>query len=56
MKPAFAVLSLAILLAACGADGAPIAPKYSAETSIGYNSKTGPFSQTKLGVCFGSSC
>lgn len=37
-------------LAACGVDGQPVTPKYSSKTTVGYNSKTGPFSSTSVGI------
>lgn len=48
-------LALAFL-AACGADGEPLKPSYSTQTTIGYNSRTGPFNKTVFGVCFGDIC
>lgn len=48
-----ATVSILVLLAACGVDGAPVQPKYSTETTIGYNSKTGAFNKTKFSVEFG---
>ena len=49
-------LGALLFLAACGADGKPIAPKYSVETTVGYNSATGPFNETVLGICVGDAC
>ncbi len=40
-------------LSACGVDGVPLKPRYSAQTTVGYNSSTGPFNKTTLGVQFG---
>ncbi len=48
-----AAISVLAFLAACGVDGAPQQPRYSTETTIGYNSKTGPFNKTKFSVEFG---
>ena len=50
---AIAAISVLAFLAACGVDGAPQQPRYSTETTIGYNSKTGPFNKTKFSVEFG---
>lgn len=44
------------LLAACGADGAPVKPVYTAKQTIGYNSVTGSFTRTEFGVCVGPTC
>jgi len=38
----------AVTLAACGADGAPLKPKYTTKTTIGYSSVTGPYNSTVL--------
>lgn len=46
-------LLTAVLLAACGADGEPLTPRYSTETTIGYNSKTGAFNHTVFSVEIG---
>lgn len=46
-------LVAALLLAACGADGEPLTPRFNTETTIGYNSTTGAFNRTVLGVEFG---
>jgi len=48
----FAVIA-AFTLAACGADGEPETPKFSTKTTIGYNSATGAFNKTTIGVEFG---
>ncbi len=37
-------------LTACGVDGQPITPKYTTETTIGFNSKTGAFNKTKITI------
>ncbi len=46
------IFTLAVLsvLAGCGADGKPLKPTYTTETTIGYNSRTGPFNKTVIGV------
>ncbi len=54
MKRPMPVLFVLLALAACGVDGEPLKPSYSAETTIGYNSRTGPFNQTSIGVRFGN--
>ncbi|MGR3290169.1 MAG: hypothetical protein ACU0C9_03095 [Paracoccaceae bacterium] len=40
----------AVTLAACGADGAPLKPKYTTKTTIGYSSVTGPYNSTVFSV------
>ncbi len=54
MTRLIAGLLTACLLAACGADGEPLTPRYSAKTTIGFNSKTGAYNNTELGIHFGS--
>ncbi len=44
----------AVTLAACGVDGEPLTPTYSASTTVGVNSKTGLFNKTNLGVRLGN--
>jgi len=44
----------AVTLTACGVDGEPLTPSYSASTTFGVNSKTGVFNKTRLGVTFGN--
>jgi hypothetical protein len=41
-----------VFLASCGVDGAPTRPEVTSTTKIGYNSKTGSFSKTIIGVEF----
>ena len=53
MKIAFLALSLGLALTACGVDGKPLKPTYTTQTTIGYNSRTGAFNKTTLGVQFG---
>ena len=43
-------------LAACGADGEPVKPVFSGSQTFGVNSKTGTFTKSQLGVCFGNAC
>ena len=52
MKIALSLAALAVLVS-CGVAGEPQTPRYSTETSVGYNSKSGPFSKTKFSVEFG---
>jgi len=52
MKRLAAVAVFAVL-GACGVDGEPQEPRFSTETTIGFNSKTGPFNKTKFSVEFG---
>jgi len=52
MKLVVVILVAAFTLAACGVDGEPTAPKVSAKTTIGFNSKTGVYNNTSLGVEF----
>jgi len=52
MRLIFALTGL-LVLAGCGVDGEPLTPTYSTTTTIGYNSRTGPFSNTTVGVQFG---
>lgn len=52
MKLIVTALVACVVLVSCGADGAPLKPKYSTETTIGYNSRTGPFNTTSFGVAF----
>ena len=48
------LIALSLLsLAACGADGAPLTPKYSLSQTVGFNSTTGTFQKTVIGVEFG---
>ncbi len=48
-----AAITILVMLAGCGVDGAPQKPRYTTETTIGFNSKTGAFNRTKIGVEFG---
>ncbi len=43
----------ALLLAACGADGEPLTPRYSAETTIGFSSISGAYHRTAIGIEIG---
>ncbi|SFR02253.1 hypothetical protein [Poseidonocella sedimentorum] len=49
MKLVFA-LGIAALIAGCGADGAPVRPEVSAQTTVGVNSKSGVFSRNSVGI------
>ncbi len=40
----------ALVLASCGADGEPTAPKVTTQTTIGYNSVTGLFNNTSIAI------
>ncbi|MGR3344045.1 MAG: hypothetical protein ACU0DI_12615 [Paracoccaceae bacterium] len=46
-------LLIALLLSACGADGEPLTPRYSADATIGFNSKTGAYHRTVFGIEIG---
>ncbi|WP_417243906.1 hypothetical protein [Celeribacter sp.] len=46
------VLALLATLAACGADGAPSRPIVSGKQTVGVNSNTGAYSETKIGITF----
>ncbi|MEE9387516.1 MAG: hypothetical protein V3U96_02815 [Paracoccaceae bacterium] len=54
MKILILICISAVALAACGADGEPVKPRYTTKTTIGYNSVTGPFNSTVFGIEFGS--
>ena len=54
MKAMILTCIAAVTLAACGVDGQPLTPSYSASTTIGANSKSGLFNGTSLGVTFGN--
>lgn len=41
-------------LAACGVDGEPTPPKVTGSTTVGFNTSSGAFSSTEIGVHFGS--
>ena len=53
MKTVILCCIAAVTLAACGADGEPLNPTYSTETTIGYNSSTGAFNRTVFGISIG---
>lgn len=44
------LLSAFAFLVACGVDGEPLTPEYTTSTTIGYNSKTGSFTKTSIGI------
>ena len=50
MRPLMLICIAALALAACGVDGQPT---YSTQTTIGFNSDTGAFNNTRFGVTFG---
>ncbi len=52
MKRIAAVLALGVLVS-CGADGEPIAPKLSANHTIGMNSESGAFNRSSITLFFG---
>ncbi len=54
MKALIPALAALLALAGCGVDGAPLKPSYSVETKVGYNSATGPFNSTVLGIQLGN--
>jgi hypothetical protein len=54
MRATIFICIAAATLAACGVDGQPLTPSYSASTTIGANSNTGMFNRTSLGVTFGN--
>lgn len=54
MKLVIIACIAAVALVSCGADGQPLKPTYTTNTTIGYNSKTGPFNKTSFGVAFGN--
>ena len=54
MKRLMIVLLGTAFLSSCGVDGEPVKPSYSTETTIGYNSRTGAFNNTTIGVRFGN--
>lgn len=54
MKTVTGFALMAFVLVACGADGKPVKPTYTTQTTIGYNSSTGAFNKTRIGVEFGS--
>ena len=43
----------ALLISACGADGEPLTPRYSAETTIGFSSNSGAYHRTAIGIEIG---
>lgn len=47
------MLAALAVVTACGVDGEPVKPRYTTETTIGYNSRTGAFNRTVVGVEFG---
>ncbi len=54
MKALIAALAGLLVLTACGVDGEPVKPSYSTKTTFGYNSKTGSFNRTSIGVTIGN--
>jgi hypothetical protein len=54
MKPLIVALLATLTLAACGVDGAPVKPTVTTSTTIGYNSATGPFNRTTIGIEVGN--
>ncbi len=54
MKLLIAALVSAFGLTACGVDGAPVKPTVTTSTTIGYNSRTGPFNRTTIGIELGN--
>lgn len=54
MKKLVTVLALAALTA-CGADGQPVAPDVKANTTFGFNSKSGAFQSSAITFLFGGS-
>jgi hypothetical protein len=53
MTRIYALCFTLVFLTSCGVDGAPTRPEVTSTTKIGYNSKTGSFSKTIIGVEFG---
>ena len=54
MKAMIAALVGLLVLTACGVDGEPVKPSYSTKTTIGYNSRTGAFNKTTIGITIGN--
>jgi hypothetical protein len=52
------IIALVLLtgVAGCGADGEPVKPKVTGQTSIGYSTSSGPHTGAALGICFGKRC
>ena len=51
MKKIAALMSL-VLIASCGADGAPTQPDVGVSTKVGVNSKSGAYSDTNITIRF----
>jgi len=52
MSKAIVLSLLALSLAACGVDGAPVKPTTTVKQTFGINSETGSFTKTTVGIEF----
>lgn len=53
MRTVLMLVVFVFALASCGVDGKPLTPTTTAQTTVGFNSSTGTFSRTSIGVEFG---